>query len=70
MCEWNMIVCNVVEEVDVSLVEHETGGNRVHGCITPSLVEETAVLVEALKKVKICLRPKPVKVANLKVRPL
>lgn len=70
VCEGHMVVGNVVEEVDLLLWQHQGGGDRVHGRVTPALVEKAALLVEALKEVDIRLGAKPVEVANLKVGPL
>ena len=53
MREWNVIVGNVVEEMDLRLIQQQTGGNRVHGRIPPSLVEESAILVERVEIVNI-----------------
>lgn len=70
VCEGDVIVGNVVEEMDLFLLEHDSRSNRVDGSITPAFVEEAAVLVEGLKKVQVCLGSKPVQVANFKVGPL
>jgi hypothetical protein len=45
MREWDMVVGDLVPEVDLFLLQHQRGGNRVHRCVTPTLVEETAILV-------------------------
>lgn len=68
--EGDVVVGNVVEEVDLLLGQHKTGGNRVHRRITPSLIEETTVLVEGLEVVDVGLGTKPVKVTDLEVGPL
>jgi hypothetical protein len=65
-----MPVSDVVEEVDFTLVEHETGGNGVDWGISPTLVEETAVLVQRLEIINILLATQPIQAANLKVGPL
>lgn len=67
VCERNVVVGNIVEEMNFVSVEGQAGGNRVHWCITPSFVEETAILIERLKKVKVGLGPKPIETADLKV---
>lgn len=55
MREWNVIVGNVVEEVDILLWKEETGGDRVNGRITPTFIEETAIFIQRFKKVDISL---------------
>ena len=44
--EGNVVVCNIVEEVDLVLLEHDAGGDRVDGGVTPTFVEKATVLVE------------------------
>lgn len=70
MRERNMIVCNVVEEVDLFLFQHKSSSNGVDRSIAPSLIKETTVLVQRLEIIKVCLGPQPVQVTNLKVGPL
>lgn len=70
MREWHVVVGNIVEEVDLLLLQEKTSGNRVDRSITPSLVEETTVLVEGLKEVNVGLGSQPVQVADLEVGPL
>lgn len=69
MCEWNMVVCNVVEEMYLLLFKQETGCDGVHRSIAPSLVEESSILIEGFEKVRVWLGSQPVQVANLKIRP-
>ena len=70
MCERDVVICDFVEEVYFALVEKKTGSDGMHWSITPTFVEETAVSVEALKKVNVSLGPKPFEVPNFKVGPL
>lgn len=70
MCEGDVVICDFVEEMYLAPVEKKTGGDRVHGSITPTLIEETTISVKALKEVDVSLRPKPVEVADLEVGPL
>ena len=65
-----VVVCNVVEEMNFFLLQHESGGDGVHWSITPSLVEETTIAVERVKIVDVSLGSQPVQVANFEVRPL
>lgn len=70
VCEGDMPVSNVVEEVDFTLVEHEPCSNGVDRRISPTLVEETTVLVQRLKVINVLLAAQPLQTANLKVGPL
>ena len=65
-----MIVCNVIEKVDLLLLEKQSRGDRMYRCITPSLIEESAVPVESLEVVQISLGPQPIEIADLEIRPL
>ena len=42
----------------------------MHGGIAPSLIEETAILVQDLEEIEIGLRSQPVKIPHFKIRPL
>jgi len=42
----------------------------VNGSIAPALIEETAILIEGLKEVEICLGTEPLEVADFEVGPL
>lgn len=68
--EGDVPVGNVVEELNLALVEHQAGGNGVHGGISPSLVEEAAILVQGLEEINVLLASQPLQAANLKVGPL
>lgn len=70
MGEGNVPVSNVVEEVNFFLLQEKTSSNGVDGSITPSLVEETTILIEGIKEIKVGLASEPVQVTNLKVGPL
>jgi hypothetical protein len=68
--ERNVPVPKVLKEVDLFLRQEKTGSNGVDRGITPTLVEETTVLIEALEVVHIWLRAKPIEVADFEVGPL
>lgn len=70
MGEGHVIIGDIVEEVDLLLLEQETGGDRVDGSIAPSLVEKATILVQRLEEIDVCLGAQPVKVADLEVGPL
>jgi len=67
--EGNMVISDVVKEVDLVFGQQETGGDRVDGSVTPSFVEETAVLVKGFEVVDVRLGSEPVEVTNFEVRP-
>lgn len=60
MRERYVVICNVVEEMDLILLEQQTGGNGVHGRVSPSLVEKSAILVETLEEISVCFGSKPI----------
>ena len=68
--ERNVVVGNILEEVNLFLLEKKTSSNRVDRSITPSLVEETAVLVKRLEEIEVRLAAEPGQATNLKVGPL
>ena len=70
VCEWHVVVGNLVEEVDLLLLQHDGSGNGVDGCVAPTLVEETAVLIQGREVVDVLLGAQPFQAANLKVGPL
>ena len=53
MGEGNMVVCNIVEEMNFLLLEEQASSDRVHWSVAPTLIEEAAVAVQSLEKVKI-----------------
>ena len=60
MCEGNMVVCDVVEEVKFVFAEEQAGGDGVYRRVTPALVEEAPVFVERFEEVDVCFRAEPV----------
>lgn len=68
--EGNVEVGNVIEEMDLVLVQEETGSDGMDRCITPPLVEEAAVLIKRLKEVEVRLAAEPLQATNLEVGPL
>lgn len=59
MCEWNVVVSNLVEKMNLFLLEHDAGRNGMNWGVSPSLIEEAAVVVKSIKIVKILLRSQP-----------
>lgn len=70
MGEWDVIVCDIVEEVNFILLEQKTCSDRVDGSISPSFVEESTLLIQMLKVIEICLGSEPVEIADFEVGPL
>lgn len=69
MRKWNMIIRNIIKEVNLLLLQHQSSSNTMHRSITPSLVEESSVLIQGVEVVRVCLASEPVEVADLEVRP-
>jgi hypothetical protein len=65
-----MVVGNILEEVNLLLLEKKTSSNRVDRSITPSLVEETTILIERLEEIEVRLAAEPGQATDLKVGPL
>lgn len=61
MGEWYVVVGNVVEEVNLVLGKHQTGGDGVDWSVTPALVEETTLVVEVVEVGDVSIRSEPVK---------
>lgn len=53
--KWDVVVCDVVKEMDLIFRQHESGGDGVDRCIAPSLVKESAVLIQRLEEVDVRL---------------
>lgn len=53
--KWDVVVCNVVEEMDLVLGQHESGSDGVNRCIAPTLIEESAVLIQRLEEIDVSL---------------
>jgi hypothetical protein len=68
--ERNVVVGDVLKEVNLLLLKEKTSSNRVDRSITPSLVEETAVLVKRLEEIEVRLASEPGQATNFKVGPL
>lgn len=70
MRERDMVIGNVVEEVNLIFLEEQPSGDRVYGSITPSLIEEAAILVEPVEVIRVGLGSKPIEIPNFEVGPL
>lgn len=68
--ERHVVIRDIVEEVDFFLLQEQAGRDGMNRRISPSLIEEAAVLVERLKKVEIRFGSQPFKAADFEVRPL
>lgn len=65
-----MVIADLIEELDLLLLEQQSGGDGVDGSIAPSFVEETALPVHVVEVVQVSLGSEPVEASNFKVRPL
>jgi len=65
-----VVIGNVVEEVDLLPLQHQTRRYGVDRSVSPPLVEETTGLVEEREVVEISLRAQPFEACNFKVGPL
>ena len=70
MGEGDMPIAYVVEELNLFFLEQETSSDRMNGSVAPSLVEETAVLIQLLEEVDIRFRSEPIEVSDFEVGPL
>lgn len=68
--EGDVVVGDLVEEVDLFLLEEQSGGNRVDWRIAPSFVEEAAIPVQRLEIVEVFLGSQPVQASDFEIRPL
>lgn len=70
MSEWNVVVRNLVEEMDLVLSQQQSCGDGMHRCVAPSLVEEATFMVQGVKIIEVGVGSQPVQTSNLKIRPL
>lgn len=70
MFVYAMAVSDFVKEVDLFAFQQKCRGDRVNGCITPSLVKEATSLVQHLEEIQIGLGSKEGQIRNLKVGPI
>jgi len=62
-----MIICYVIEEVDLVLRKEKSRCNGVDGSITPAFVEESTILIQRIEVVGVRLTAKPIKVSNFEI---
>ena len=56
MSERYVVIGNVVEEMNLFLFQHQSGGNGMHWSVAPSFVEKATVVIERIKVVNVGLR--------------
>ena len=71
---WTMLerlvsVSDIIEEMNLVFPCEERGSDRVYRRVTPSLVVESALLVEILEELAICFTAPEVQIANFEVTP-
>lgn len=67
MGEGDVVVSNLIPELDLFLLQQQSGGDGVDGCVAPSFIEEATVLIERAEIVDVLLGPQPIQTSNLKV---
>lgn len=70
MREWDVVVSNIVEEMNLFLLQEKTCGDGVNGSIAPTFVEESTILVKSLEVIQVCFGSQPVEIANFEIGPL
>jgi hypothetical protein len=70
MCEWYMVVGDIIEKMYFILLQHKSCSNTVNWSITPSFIEETTGFIQMFEEVDISVGSEPVKVADFKIGPL
>lgn len=70
VCEWNVPVTDIVEEVNLLFGEEKRGCDGVDRSISPSLIKEAAFVIKVLEEITVCLGTQPVQVTNFEVGPL
>jgi D-ribose pyranose/furanose isomerase RbsD len=60
---------DIIEEMDLVLIRKESGTDRVHWRISPTLVVEPALLVEEVEELGVGLAPPEVEGADLEIGP-
>ena len=65
-----MVIGNVVEEMDFFLLQEQACRNGMNRGVSPSFVEESAILVKRAEVIYVGWGPQPVKISNFKVGPL
>lgn len=68
--EWDVVICDIVEEMDLFFFEKQCGCNGVDWSVAPALVEETTIMVKCVEEVKVRLGPQPIETSDFKVGPL
>ena len=53
MGEWNMVVGNIIEEMDLVFWKEKRCCNGVDWSITPSLVKEAPITIEAMEVIHV-----------------
>ena len=58
--ERHVIICDIVEEVDLLFLEYKRSGNRMHRSVAPAFVEEATSMVKRIEVVDISRGTQPV----------
>ena len=55
VCKRDVIICNIIEEMNFILFEHQASSNGVDRRVSPALIEESTILIKGIKVVGISL---------------
>lgn len=69
MRERNVVIRDIIEEVNLIFLQEETSSNRVNRSITPTLVEESTVVIEVVEVAGVGIATEPVEITDFEVRP-
>ena len=64
-----VVVADILEVVDLVARQEERDADGMHGCVSPTLVEELAGRVERLEELGVGGRTEEVHIADFKVGP-
>lgn len=65
--EWDVIISNVFEEMDLVLSQGKRRSQSVDRSIAPALIEKATVLIEYFEKVKVFVGSEPVEVCDFEI---
>jgi hypothetical protein len=70
MREWDMVVSDIVEKMNLFFLQQNASRDRMNWCITPAFVEESTILVKCIEKIRVSLRSQPIEVTDFEIGPL
>jgi hypothetical protein len=70
MREWDMVVSDIVEKMNLFFLQQNASRDRMNWCITPAFVEESTILVKCIEEIRVSLRSQPIEVTDFEIGPL